>query len=176
MTLTTPPGEHHPPINFTALDFETANHDRASICAVGLVRVENGRIVREKEILVQPPGNHYLPFFTAIHGISAGITRDTPGFGALWRELAPWIHDQRVVAHNGFRFDFPCLRRTLDFYEIEPPEFVPMDTYQLFGRGLASLCQQHNIDLKHHNALSDARACARLYLLWAEEKEARPRT
>ena len=33
--------------DFVAIDFETANRERTSICSVGLVRVENGDI-REK--------------------------------------------------------------------------------------------------------------------------------
>lgn len=36
----------HLPDTFTAIDFETAHPQRWSICAVGLVRVEGGRVVK----------------------------------------------------------------------------------------------------------------------------------
>lgn len=32
-------------MKFTAIDFETANHKRESACSVGLVRVENEKVV-----------------------------------------------------------------------------------------------------------------------------------
>ena len=44
--------------NFTAIDFETAQGYRWSICQVGLIRVENGIIINELNLLVQPPNNY----------------------------------------------------------------------------------------------------------------------
>ncbi|MGZ9677497.1 hypothetical protein [Flavobacterium sp. GNP002] len=57
--------------NFTAIDFETTQGYRWSICQVGLVRVENGIITKEINLLVQPPNNCYWSRFTDIHGITA---------------------------------------------------------------------------------------------------------
>ncbi|HAN78786.1 MAG TPA: exonuclease, partial [Bacteroidales bacterium] len=53
---------------FTAIDFETAVGKRYSICQIGLVRVENGNIVDEIDMLIQPPFNEYFPMNTSIHG------------------------------------------------------------------------------------------------------------
>ena len=56
---------------FTAIDFETAQGYRWSICQVGIVRVVDGIIIEELNILVQPPDNYYWPQFINIHGIGA---------------------------------------------------------------------------------------------------------
>jgi DNA polymerase-3 subunit epsilon len=150
--------------NFTAIDFETAHSKRWSICQVGLVRVENGVITKELSILVQPPDNFYWERFIDFHGITPEITRNSPTFDQIWHLVEPYIKDQSVVAHNGMSFDFPVLAQTLAYYEKEVPEYEKHCTYRLFGSNLASLCDKYDIPLNHHEALSDARACAVLYL------------
>lgn len=105
--------------SFTAIDFETAQGYRWSICQVGLVRVENGIITKEINLLVKPPDNYYWSRFTDIHGISAKDTINTPTFDQIWSQIAPYIENQNVVAHNGFGFDFPVLNKTLEYYGIE---------------------------------------------------------
>lgn len=148
---------------FTALDFETAQGYRWSICQVGLVRVINGDIVAKLDILVKPPSNYYWRNFTEIHGISANGTMNAPTFDEIWPIIRQFIEGQHVVAHNS-RFDFACLNSTLKFYNIDPPVFSGECTYSLFGRSLKSLCLEYGIPLDHHNALSDAMACAYLFL------------
>lgn len=149
---------------FTAIDFETAQGYRWSICQVGLVRVENGIVTQEVNILVQPPGNYYWNRFTDIHGIAAKDTFNSPNFAQVWHQIAPYIENQNVVAHNGFGFDFPVLNATLDYYSLLTPDYNKFCTYKIYRSNLATLCQEHNIQLNHHDALSDARACGELYL------------
>ena len=150
---------------FTALDFETASGYRNSICQVGLVRMENGIIVKEINILVQPPDNYYWSRFTDIHGIAAKDTANALTFAQVWGQIAPYIENQNVIAHNGFGFDFPVLKNTLEYYGIPMPDYNKYCTYKIYKSNLANLCKQHNILLNHHDALSDARACAVLYLM-----------
>lgn len=149
---------------FTALDFETAQYARNSICQVGLVRVEAGKIVREINLLVRPPNNYYRYDFIDIHGITPEATADAPTFDAVWPQLEPYIAGQRVVAHNGPRFDFSVLRHTLAHYGLTEPRYKAICTLRIYGKSLAALCDEHDIALDHHDALSDARACAQLYL------------
>ena len=149
---------------FTAIDFETAQGKRWSICQVGLVRVENGKITEKISQLVCPPDNFYFYRNTEIHGISAAHTCQSPAFASVWHQLKPYIQNQTVVAHNG-AFDFSCLRHTLDYYKVEQPVYEQQCTYKIFKKSLAALCQEHRIKLNHHDALSDAMACAALYML-----------
>lgn len=150
---------------FTAIDFETADGKRWSICQVGLVRVENGVITDELSILVQPPNNFYWNWFIEIHGITPEITRNELPFELVWPLVERFIKNQAVVAHNGFSFDFNVLAKTLEYYGIEKPEYEKHCTYRLYRKNLATLCKEYNISLNHHDALSDARACANLFLI-----------
>jgi DNA polymerase-3 subunit epsilon len=151
--------------SFTAIDFETAQGKRWSICQVGLVRVENGIIKNQLSVLVQPPFNYYWNNFIDIHGITPNLTRKAQTFDRVWQQIAPFIENQNVVAHNGFAFDFHCLKQTLEYYEMAVPEYEGHCTYKIYGDNLASLCRMYNIPLNHHDALSDAKACAELYQL-----------
>ena len=151
--------------SFTAIDFETASGYRNSICQVGLVRMENGILVKEINILVQPPDNYYWSRFTDIHGITAKDTANALTFAQVWCQIAPYIENQNVIAHNGFGFDFPVLAKTLEYYNLQTPNYNKFCTYRIYKSNLANLCKQHNIALNHHDALSDARACAVLYLM-----------
>lgn len=150
---------------FTAIDFETAQGYRWSICQVGLVRVEKGIITEEIEFLVQPPGNYYWDKFIDIHGITPEDTANEPTFDKLWHRIEPYITGQAVVAHNGLAFDFPVLAQTLKYYGLAEPDYKKHCTYRIFGDNLASLCEQYQIPLNHHEALSDARACAELFIM-----------
>jgi DNA polymerase-3 subunit epsilon len=149
--------------SFTAIDFETAHGARNSICQVGLVRIEEGLVVHQCSILVQPPGNFYWNWFTAIHGISSQITLNEPSFDSIWPQIEPFIKNQNVVAHNGFGFDFPVLNKTLEYYGISTPAYQKHCTYRIYKTNLASLCHRYQIPLNHHDALSDAMACAELF-------------
>ena len=153
---------------FTAIDFETANGKRSSICQVGLVRYENGTITKEINLLVQPPNNFYWDRFVEIHGISPRHTAKSPTFEQIWHTIEPYIKEQTVVAHNGMSFDFPVLKETLAYYDIYVPDYEKVCTYKIFKKNLALLSQQYKIQLNHHDALSDARACGKLYKIHLE--------
>lgn len=155
--------------SFTAIDFETAQGYRWSICQVGLIRVEKGIITKELNILVQPPNNYYWSRFTDIHGISAQDTFKSPTFDVVWNQIEPYITNENVIAHNGFGFDFPVLSNTLEYYGLTAPEYNKFCTYKIYKSNLADLCMEHEIPLNHHDALSDARACAELFLRYLKK-------
>lgn len=156
--------------SFTAIDFETASQAATSICQVGLVRVQDGKIVREMNLLVQPPRNYYRYNFIRIHGISPEKTAFSPSFHDIWQDMEPYIRGQHVVAHNA-SFDIHCLKQSLAFYHIEEPPFKSHCTYRIYKKGLAALCKEYEIDLRHHDAASDARACALLFLKHMQENK-----
>ncbi|MDR0229932.1 MAG: 3'-5' exoribonuclease [Flavobacteriaceae bacterium] len=156
---------------FTAIDFETSQPNRISICQVGLVVVEDNKVVEEVSYLVQPPQNIYWEKLTKIHGITAEDTIYAPTFEEVWHKIEPFIQFNHVVAHNGFAFDFPVLAHTLSYYNLAIPEYDKHCTYRLYGKGLAKLAVEHNISLRHHDALSDARACAKLFNMYLQTKD-----
>ena len=61
--------------DFAAIDFETANGRRTSVCSVGVVVVRGGEVVDTLYSLIRPRPNFYSRFTTAIHGLSASRNR-----------------------------------------------------------------------------------------------------
>ncbi len=148
--------------SFTAIDFETANYARHSICQIGLARFENGRVVHTINQLVKPPGNEYNYYNVRVHGITPDKTEDAPDFDAVWGHMKPFVQDQLLVAHN-MVFDKGCLLATLAYYDLAVPRFDTHCTFKIYKRGLGKLAIEHQIPLNHHDALSDALACGHLF-------------
>jgi len=151
-----------PDISFTAIDFETANYKGFSICQIGLVRVENGAVVKTINQLICPPGNYYNPKFIDIHGITPEDTADAPTFYDVWGHIKKYIEDEVLVAHNA-SFDCSCLKQVLAYYDLAEVKYQKQCTYRIYKKGLAKICAEQQIELNHHDALSDAMACAELY-------------
>ena len=156
--------------DFTAIDFETATGSRSSICQIGLVRVENNVVVKTFNQLICPPSNFYSYWNVKVHGITPERTINAPKFEDVWGQIKVYFENQTVVAHNG-AFDFSCLKQVLQFYDLAEVKFEKQCTYKIFKKGLAVLCSEHSIALNHHDALSDAMACARLYQMHMQQKQ-----
>ena len=95
--------------DFAAIDFETANGQRTSVCSVGVVVVRGGRPSESIYRLIRPYPNYYSAFTTAIHGLTRSDTENAPSFPDVWGEIAPRIEGLPLVAHNS-PFDEGCLR------------------------------------------------------------------
>lgn len=95
--------------NFAAIDFETANNERTSICSVGVVIVRNGEIADRFYSLVHPEPDYYLYWNTRIHGLTQEDTAHAPVFSEVWKQVAPKIEGLPLVAHNK-AFDEGCLK------------------------------------------------------------------
>jgi DNA polymerase III subunit epsilon len=156
---------------FTAIDFETAQGKRHSICQIGLVRVEQGTITKKLSLLVRPPENYYSYYNTQVHGITAEMTSRSPSFSQIWPLIEPYICNQNIVAHNS-SFDVSCLEQTLAYYRLRVPGFNSHCTYKIYGQKLNELCRKYAIRLQHHDALSDALACAELFMLHNRKQNA----
>lgn len=160
-------------MNFTAIDFETATGKRNSACAVGIVTVENGEITEEYYSLIQPPRNEYFGMNIAVHGIQPQDTIDAPTFDVLYPEIQKRLQNRTMVAHNEV-FDRSVLKRTMEHYDLYYGELglaqrweCTMRIYKAKGflpYRLNSCCERLGIPLNHHEALSDAIGCAKLYL------------
>lgn len=160
--------------SFTALDFETATWDPSSVCQVGMVRMEDGIITEKVSQLVRPPKNTYFYKNIEVHGIQPEDTEDAPTFESVWFDIRHLIEDEVIVAHNA-GFDVNCLQNTLAYYDIAQPHFEVRCTRVIYRRGLAYLSKKYKIPLNHHDAYSDAHACAQLYLKHLQ-RQALPKT
>jgi DNA polymerase III subunit epsilon len=155
--------------SFLAIDFETADTQPDSACSVGLVRVENGLIVQEVMKLIRPPREKVM--FTYIHGLTWEHVCDAPSFGEIWPEVAPLFRGvDYLIAHNA-SFDRRVLAACCTAHGIEVPDLSFKCTVQIARKALgiyptklSDVCRTLEIDLNHHEALSDARACAKIMI------------
>lgn len=151
-------------INFVAVDFETAVSNAA--CQIGIVVVRKGQIVEEICKFIQPPGNKYNKHNIAIHKIKPEMTENAPNFGEIWPELKGYFEKQLVVCHNS-AFDMWILDQELQRYDIPPVKMLGTNcTCKLTGEmKLEEACNFFDIEIDdHHNALSDAKACAQIFI------------
>ncbi|MHA7142143.1 3'-5' exonuclease [Arthrobacter sp. Sr33] len=156
-------------IEFTAIDFETANGFRGSPCAVGLAKVRDGRIVDEAHWLMRPPAghDHFDWRNVRIHGISPEMVATQPRFGDLFPEIGAFIGDDVLVAHNA-AFDLGVIRSGQEVSNIAGPAYnytctvvLSRRSYSLPSYSLPFVAEAAGVPLvNHHDAVEDARACA----------------
>lgn len=156
-------------LDFTAIDFETANGFRGSPCSVGLVKVRGGRAVERASWLMRPPEGHddFDPRNVAIHGIRPHDVAHAPRFGALFAEIGGFIGEDVLVAHNA-AFDLGVIRSALEVSGMEAPAYdyactvvLSRKTYKLVSHSLPFAAREAGVPLEHHHdAIEDAAACA----------------
>ena len=157
--------------DFAAIDFETANECRCSVCSVGVVIVRDGRIVDSFYSLIHPEPEYYQWFCQRVHGLSEEDTEDAPVFPHVWKQIAPMIEGLPLVAHNS-PFDEGCLKEVFKVYQMDYPDYEFFDTLAASRRHFGCRLPNHQLhtvaaacgyDLKkHHHALADAEACAQI--------------
>jgi DNA polymerase-3 subunit epsilon len=149
--------------DFFALDVETATSNRNSICDIGIVVVRDLEIKKKVRYLIKPPENKYDILNTQIHGIDSNRTKYSETFDVLWGKIEKAILSNLIVAHNA-QFDIDCIHKSLEFYNMAIPNINYECTYQLTGYRLDIVTAAYKIECNHHNALSDAEACAKIYI------------
>ena len=156
--------------DFAAIDFETANYERTSVCSVGVVVVRDGMIVDSFYSLIQPEPNYYKYWCTQVHGLCREDTENAPVFPDVWAQIEPLIEGLPLVAHNR-PFDEGCLKAVFRCYQMDYPNYEFYDTLAASRRLLPDL-ENHQLDTvaaacgypmeHHHHALADAEACAHI--------------
>lgn len=169
-------------MNFTAIDFETANGFRGSACAIGAVKIRNGTIAATHYSLLQPPAGYdrFDPRNMAIHGITPNDVAAAPTFGQHFADFYDFIADDVVVAHNA-GFDIGVIESGLEVSKLPIPRFefacsltLSRKNYRLASHALPSAAAEAGFVLnRHHNALEDAKAAAAIVVDVAQRLEAK---
>ena len=159
--------------DFAAIDFETANQHRSSVCSVGVVIVRNGEIVDKFYSLIYPRPDFFTYWTTQVHGLTMLEVEDALPFPDVWRQIAPKIEGLPLVAHNS-PFDEGCLKAVFQIYRMDYPGYEFHCTCRASRRQLGKHLPNHQLhtvaaycgyDLTHHHhALADAEACAMIAL------------
>lgn len=156
---------------YIVFDVETPNSANSRMSAIGITVVENGMIVDEMSTLVNPE-TWFHSFNIRLTGITPAMAEAAPDFGQLWPTLEPILSSGLLVAHNA-PFDMGVLAKCLRAYCIDWRDTVWYACTCRMGRRvypqlpnhkLDTLCAYLDIDLEHHQAGSDSRACAEILI------------
>jgi DNA polymerase-3 subunit epsilon len=153
---------------FIAIDFETANPQRVSACALGYAKISNCEVVETKGLLIKPVGGH-APFQSKIHGIKEEHTHDKPYFGELFPQIRG-IFDYPLVAHS--LFDKQVLTALSEHFDLglkfDYTDSCSIAKDMLPGfkdTKLKTLVKHFGLpSFKHHDAREDALAYAQVFL------------
>ena len=167
---------------YVVLDFETANPKRVSACSVGGCVISDGAIVDRFATLIKPPPDvgSFAPMNVRIHGITPEMVADAPTFGELLPRFTARVQGRTVLAYS--KFDRSVIESLLDFYGCYC-EYRYVDVCELAKSKLAGLknyklptvAKQLGIEsFKHHDAVEDALACARVFLALNGQSEPTP--
>ena len=167
-------------MDFTAIDFETANSSSASACSVGLVKVRDGRVVDRVHWYIRPPFPHndFSEWNIRIHGITPQMVADAPGWAEHLPALREFAEHDVLVAHNA-GFDMAVIAKTSEAIGLAVPDFrslcslqVARKTYHLESYRLPVAAMAAGFeDFSHHDALADAEACAAIMVHAAKRHE-----
>lgn len=156
---------------YIAFDVETPNYLNDRMSAIGITVIDSGVIVDDFYSLVNPE-EQFNYFNVQLTGITPEMVADKPTFSELWTELEPLMSTGILIAHNA-PFDMRVLAQCLGAYGID---WQPFATYactcamgracypELSNHKLNTLCAYLDLNLDHHNAGSDSRACGELLL------------
>jgi DNA polymerase III subunit epsilon len=167
-------------LDFTAIDFETANGNAASACAVGMVKVRDGMIVDRHATLLRPtaPYDEFWEWNTRIHGIQAHQVLGAPDWVEAQRLILEFGGDDVYVAHNA-GFDKGVMRAAAKAARLAVPDMrwtdslrIARKTYTLesYRLPVAALAAGFD-DFRHHDAGGDAEACAAIIIGAAKRHE-----
>jgi DNA polymerase III epsilon subunit-like protein len=171
-------------LDFCAIDFETANSERGSPCAVGLIRVEGGYEVAARRWLMRPPEpvEHFDAFNVRLHGIDASQVDGEPRFAERLPDILEFGIGLPFVAHNA-AFDMGVIREACRWSDLDewPPltYFCTLAVSRRTWPDLPSYSLPWAVDAAggslrdHHEPLSDARAAAEVLIASAKHFSAR---
>lgn len=162
---------NQPPLQKTnavvGIDFEyliTGRQDTP--CQVGLVLIVEDVIVLRYSSLIHVPES-IEGTLSYGNGITREMVKNAPSFADVIKVMESICEGATIVAHNKST-EMSVIKKACELYQIESwlTTAAMEDTCKLMGgKGLQECCELHNIELKHHDALSDAEASARLYLI-----------
>ena len=157
--------------SFLAIDFETANSDRKSACAIGIAESINGTITRSDHYLIKPPEDYggFDGFNVTLHGITSQKVEKEKDFNHVWAQICASypVAEFPITCHNA-GFDMRVLRDLLNYHELISKDFWFYDTLlfskmiwpDLSNYKLSTLSKKLSFPHNHHNPESDALACA----------------
>ena len=158
-------------MKFVAIDLETANADMSSICQIGIARF-NGAILEEEWKTYVDPEDYFDAVNVSIHGIDETVVAGAPTFRKVVNTVNGMLGNRVVVTHT--HFDRVALHQATRKYQTQQPQCTWLDSAMVArrawqecaysGYGLGNVCKLIGYEFKHHDALEDAKAAAKILL------------
>lgn len=162
-------------MDFVVVDVETANRERA-ICQVGVVDYKDSCIAESWQSLVNPEVE-FERFNVELHGIDETAVKDAPTFHEIAGELSSRLSGKIVVSHG--HYDRLAFDKAAKKYRLSQIDCRWLDSllvarrawpeWKEQGHSLKVLAKLLAIELRHHDALEDARAAGEV-ILHAQKK------
>ncbi|MCU6481952.1 3'-5' exonuclease [Arthrobacter sp. A2-55] len=167
-----------PGLDFVAIDFETANAKRASVCQIGIAKIRNGQLTHQAtEFVLPPPGfQNFAHRNIQIHGITRRKVDGAPSWEDILPRLVRFTGTLPLVGHN-VSVERSIILQASEAVGIEPPDFEYLCTQKLAKHYLpdAPSLKLNNLverlglpGFTHHDAGEDAIAAAHLAIHFAE--------
>lgn len=161
---------------YAALDFETMDTWRATVCQVSCVIFEDGKVVDKYTSLIKPPSRYENPFCVEVHGIRYCDVENSPSFDEVWPQIDEMIGDCKIIAHNA-PFEKSCLKACneefgtkCDYEFIDTLKISRKYLNEMCSHSLDSVCWKLGVTLnKHHDAEEDAVACGEVFFKLKEK-------
>lgn len=165
--------------SFVAIDFETANSKYYSACSLGIV-VFAGGVPKYRNLYMINPCCNFAPENTAIHGITAEQVVNAPRFDTIWPQLVPFFKEFDIVAYS--EFDAKVLRSLIHRYGLGDDKRITINYFDVCQYARANILGLANYKLptvaeflhinglKHHDAVSDAETCGKIYVRLCAER------
>lgn len=155
--------------NFTFVDVETPNFSNSAISSIAIIHMNKDGEITEYHTLVNAK-QHFDTFNIELTGITPEMVKDAPTFENVWEDIKEYFEDSIIVAHNA-RFDLGVISKCLIRENIEIPKIRYMCTVDLSRKYIPAKSHKLNvlsellgIELNHHQADSDTKACMEIFL------------
>ena len=158
-------------LTFNAIDVETANSNPASICQIGIVRIEDGVIKEQLSLLVNPEAP-FSDFNVRLHGIDADMVKGSAKLPQVHGKLRGILEGRPLVSHTAF--DRGALNGAAERYGLRQIRARWLDSSLVARRtwpdrfrrrwNLAFVAGSLGIAFRHHDAAEDARAAGEIVL------------
>ena len=159
-------------MTFNAVDVETANHNRSSICQIGITKVVDGEVVDRWGTLINPE-EEFDDYNVRIHHIWPEQVTGAPTMPEIREELRKRLRGQVLVSHSGF--DRSAFEMAMDKYNLEPLQVYWLDSVKIArltwpdlraqgGYSLKNLAYYIGYEFNHHDAVEDATAATEVVL------------
>jgi DNA polymerase III epsilon subunit family exonuclease len=169
--------------DYVALDIETTDRDVEinDIIELAAVRVRNGIPAEHYHTLIKPC-RPISPDAAKVHGFNDADLANAPAFAEISNDFLSFIGQDALIAHNGYNFDFPCIKRKLREQKLKLEnrifDTLPMAArlYPDRGASLDALASLFDIDTgQRHRAYDDTQTLIEIFERLKKEHASRLR-